>query len=52
MQVFIDKDREKKRLSVIRQTSSDPRKAQEILKSAGILTRSGKIAKTYRATQE
>lgn len=51
MQIFIDKDREKKRQSVIKQSSSDPQKARKLLETAGIITRNGNISKVYRITQ-
>ena len=52
MQIFIDKSREKKRQDVIKRSSSNPQEAQKILRSAGIITRSGNISRVYRITQK
>lgn len=48
MQVLMDKDREKKRQEVIKKSLSDNEYAQRMLRKAGIITRSGKLAPLYR----
>lgn len=50
MQIFVDKDRIKKRQQVIKQSSSDPQVARRLLESAGIITSNGNISKVYRIT--
>lgn len=48
MQIFVDKNRERKRQEVIKRSLSSSEEAKRLLKKAGILTRSGNVAPIYR----
>jgi len=48
MQIFIDKNREKKRQETIRKSLSSTEESVKILQEAGILTSKGNIAPAYK----
>ena len=45
---MIDREREKKRLAVIKKSLSSSKEAQRMLQNAGIVTRQGNLALVYR----